>query len=87
MEICRKIEFSSLPFKQSLHIAQAWFRATLETEGSDIVAAVFYASKSANPLNPQHDDPIHDHAYGFGYVCSDPTPGTFGWYVYVTSNC
>ena len=68
-------------------IAQAWFRATLETEGSDIVAAVFYASKSANPLNPQQDDPIHDHAYGFGYVCSDPTPGTFGWYVYVTSNC
>ena len=68
-------------------IAQAWFRATLETEGSDVVAAVFYASKSANPLNPQQDDPIHDHAYGFGYVCSDPTPGTFGWYVYVTSNC
>ena len=68
-------------------IAQAWFRATLETEGSDVVAAVFYASKSTNPLNPQQDDPIHDHAYGFGYVCSDPTPGTFGWYVYVTSNC
>jgi hypothetical protein len=68
-------------------IAQAWFRATLETEGSDVVAAVFYASKSTNPLSPQQDDPIHDHAYGFGYVCSDPTPGTFGWYVYVTSNC
>jgi len=68
-------------------IIQAWFRATLETEGSDIQAAVFYASKSADPLNPQLDDPINDHAYGFGYVCSDPTPGTFGWYVYITSNC
>jgi hypothetical protein len=68
-------------------IVQAWFRATLETEPSDIQAAVFYASKSANPLYPQQDDPINDHAYGFGYVCSDPVPGSFGWYVYITSNC
>jgi len=68
-------------------IVQAWFRATLETEPAEVQSAVFYASKSTNPLNPQLDDPINDHAYGFGYVCSDPTPGTFGWYVYITSNC
>jgi hypothetical protein len=76
--------FSIIP---SRTIVQAWFRATLETEGSDIQSAVFYASKSPDPLNPQLDDPINDHAYGFGYVCSDPTPGTFNWYVYITSNC
>ncbi len=68
-------------------IMQAWFRACMETEGSDITAALFYGSKSSNPGNPQLDDPSHDHAYGFGYVCSDPTPGTFGWLVYVTCNC
>ena len=68
-------------------IVQAWFRACAETEGSDIQAAVFYASKSPDPMNPQLDDPINDHAYGFGYVCTDPTPGSFSWYVYITSNC
>jgi hypothetical protein len=68
-------------------IVQAWFRACLETEPSDVKAAVFYASKSSDPHNPQLDDPINDHAYGFGYVCSDPIPGTFSWYVYITSNC
>ncbi len=79
---------TGLSLLQPTTIVQAWFRATLETEGSDIQAAVFYASKSADPLNnPQLDDPINDHAYGFGYVCSDPTPGTFSWYVYITSNC
>lgn len=71
----------------ALTIKDAWFRACAETEGSDILSAVFYASKSSNPLNPQQDDPINDHAYGFGYVCSDPVPGTFGWYVLITSNC
>jgi len=68
-------------------IVNSWFRATLETEPSDTLAAVFYASKSAVPLFPQLDDPINDHAYGFGYVCSDPTPGSFSWYVYITTSC
>lgn len=68
-------------------IVQAWFRACAETEGSDIQAAVFYATKSPDPGNPQLDDPINDHAYGFGYVCSDPTPGSFSWFVFITSNC
>ncbi|MFW9770404.1 MAG: DUF6345 domain-containing protein [Candidatus Thorarchaeota archaeon] len=68
-------------------IKDAWFRACSETEGSDIISAVFYASKSSNPLNPQQDDPVNDHAYGFGYVCTDPVPGTFGWYVLITSTC
>ncbi|MFW9965421.1 MAG: DUF6345 domain-containing protein, partial [Candidatus Sifarchaeia archaeon] len=68
-------------------IVQAWFKACAETEGSDIQAAVFYASKSPDPFNPQLDDPINDHAYGFGYVCTDPTPGTFSWFVFLTSNC
>lgn len=71
----------------SMSIIHAWFRATLETEPADVQSAVIYASKSPNPLFPQLDDPINDHAYGFGYVCSDPTPGTFSWYVYITSNC
>ncbi len=71
----------------SATIVNAWFRATAETEGSDRQAAVFYASKSADPFNPQLDDPINDHAYGFGYVSSDPVPGTFSWYVYITSSC
>ncbi|MHA2066004.1 MAG: DUF6345 domain-containing protein, partial [Candidatus Thorarchaeota archaeon] len=70
-----------------ISIVNAWFRACAETEGSDRLAAVFYASKSADPWNPQLDDPINDHAYGFGYVCSDPTPGSFSWYVYITSSC
>ena len=68
-------------------IKDAWFRACAETEGSSIISAVFYASKSTDPLNPQQDDPVNDHAYGYGYVCSDPVPGTFGWYVLITSNC
>ncbi|MHA1963225.1 MAG: DUF6345 domain-containing protein [Candidatus Thorarchaeota archaeon] len=74
-------------FIQPTTIVNAWFRACAETEGSDRLAAVFYASKSADPWNPQLDDPINDHAYGFGYVCSDPVPGTFSWYVYITSSC
>jgi hypothetical protein len=82
------IYMTGLPLVMSPRtIVQAWFKACSETEGSGIKAAVFYASKSPDPLNPQLDDPINDHAYGFGYVCSDPTPGTFSWYVYITSNC
>jgi len=71
----------------ALTTKNAWFKACDETENSDTVTAVFYASKSSNPLNPQQDDPINDHLYGFGYVCTDPVPGTFGWYVLITSNC
>ena len=71
----------------SLTIVNAWFRTCLETEPSKHVAAVFYATKSTNPFQPQLDDPINDHAYGFGYVCSDPTPGTIHHLVYITSGC
>ncbi|MCK5264150.1 MAG: hypothetical protein KAR03_00960 [Candidatus Thorarchaeota archaeon] len=71
----------------SLTIVNAWFRTCLETESSDKVSAVFYATKSTNPYQPQWDDPIHDHAYGFGYVCSDPTPGLYKNFVYITSSC
>ena len=71
----------------SLTIVNAWFRTCLETESSDKVSAVFYATKSTNPYQPQLDDPIHDHAYGFGYVCSDPIPGTIHHLVYITSSC
>jgi hypothetical protein len=68
-------------------IVDAWFRACMETEPSDHLSAVFYATKSPDPYNPQLDDPINDHAYGFGYVCSDPTPGTYKYFVYITSGC
>jgi len=71
----------------SATIVNAWFRSCLETESSEKVSAVFYATKSSNPYQPQQDDPIHDHAYGFGYVCSDPTPGTYKYFVYITSGC
>jgi len=71
----------------SLTIVNAWFRSCLETEPSSHVAAVFYATKSANPFQPQLDDPINDHAYGFGYVCTDPVPGSTTHLVYITSGC
>jgi hypothetical protein len=72
---------------QSRTIIDAWFRSCLETEGSDTVSAVFYATKSTNPYQPQQDDPINDHAYGFGYQCSDPTPGSIKHFVYITMTC
>ena len=71
----------------STTIVNAWFRSCLETENSEKVSAVFYATKSSNPYQPQQDDPINDHAYGFGYVCSDPTPGLYKNFVYITSGC
>lgn len=71
----------------SLTIVNAWFRTCLETESSNKVSAVFYATKSTNPFQPQLDDPINDHADGFGYVCNDPTPGTVNHLVYITSGC
>lgn len=83
----RGTAFATYMTDLGMTIVSAWFRATLETEGSDRLASVFYASKSANPLNPQLDDPINDHAYGFGYSCTDPVPGTFGFYVYITNSC
>ena len=83
----RGTKFATYMTDLGMTIVSAWFRATMETEGSDRLAAVFYASKSPNPLSPQLDDPINDHAYGFGYVCTDPTPGSFGFYVYITTSC
>ncbi|MHA1137888.1 MAG: DUF6345 domain-containing protein [Candidatus Thorarchaeota archaeon] len=83
----RGTNFATYMTDLGMTIVSAWFRATLETEPSEHLAAVFYASKSSNPLNPQLDDPINDHAYGFGYVCTDPTPGSFGHYVYITTSC
>ncbi|MHA1389553.1 MAG: DUF6345 domain-containing protein [Candidatus Thorarchaeota archaeon] len=71
----------------SLTIVNAWFRSCLETESSDKVSAVFYATKSSNPYQPLQDDPIHDHLFGFGYVCNDPTPGVYKNFVYITSSC
>ena len=78
---------TGLSILNSATIVNAWFRSCLETEPSDHVAAVFYATKSTNPYQPQWDDPIHDHAYGFGYVCSDPKPGEYKNFVYITSSC
>ena len=71
----------------ALTIMESWFRAGLEFQPSDKKVAIFYGTNSTNPFQPQLDDPINDHAKGFGYVCSDPTPETMGWYVYITSNC
>jgi hypothetical protein len=71
----------------STTIVNAWFRSCLETEDSETVSAVFYATKSSNPYQPLQDDPINDHAFGFGYTCSDPTPSVYKNFVYITSNC
>jgi len=68
-------------------IKKAWFQACADTEGSNCWAAVLYATKSADPWSPQLDDPIHDHAHGFGYVSSDPTPSTTKWLVWIASQC
>ncbi len=70
-----------------LTILDAWFRAAIETEGSDRKAAMFYGTNSTNPFQPQLDDPINDHAKGFGYVCSDPVPANIEWYVYIWTSC
>jgi hypothetical protein len=71
----------------STTIIGAWFRSCMETEGSETVSAVFYATQSTNPYQPLQDDPINDHAFGFGYTCSDPTPSVYNNFVYITSNC
>ena len=83
----RGTKFATYMTTNGMTIVNAWFKACLETEPSDHLAAVFYGSKSPNPYNPQLDDPINDHAYGFGYVCTDPTPGSFGNFVYIVSSC
>jgi hypothetical protein len=71
----------------SATIINAWFRSCLETENSEKVSAVFYATKSTNPYQPLQDDPINDFAFGFGYTCSDPTPSVYKNFVYITSSC
>ncbi len=71
----------------ALTIMESWFRAGLEHQPSNAKVAVFYGTNSTNPFQPQLDDPINDHAKGFGYVCSDPLPENMEWYVYITSNC
>jgi hypothetical protein len=71
----------------NLTIKDAWFKACAATEESSHWAAVLYATTSPDPWNPQLDDPIHDHAHGFGYVSSDPTPSTTKWFVWIASQC
>ena len=71
----------------ALTIMESWFRASIEYQTYDKKTAVFYGSNSTNPFYPQLDDPINDHAKGFGYVCSDPMPENIGWYVYIWSSC
>jgi hypothetical protein len=70
-----------------LTIMQSWFRAGMEYQPHDKRTAMFYGTNSTNPFYPQLDDPINDHAKGFGYVCSDPLPENMGWYVYIWSTC
>ncbi len=83
----RGTKFATYMTDLGMTIISAWFRACEETEPSDHTSAVFYATKSPNPFAPQLDDPINDHAYGFGYVCSDPKPGEFLYYVFIVSSC
>ena len=71
----------------ALTIMESWFRAAVEFQPSDRKVAMFYGTNSTNPFQPQLDDPINDHAKGFGYVCSDPTPERIEWFVYIRSSC
>ncbi|MGD9397427.1 MAG: DUF6345 domain-containing protein [Candidatus Thorarchaeota archaeon] len=71
----------------ALTIMESWFRAAIEEQPSGRKAAMFYGTNSSNPFQPQLDDPINDHAEGFGYVCSDPTPDVIAWYVFITTSC
>ena len=66
---------------------EAWFRAAIESQPGGYKAAVFYGTNSTNPFQPQLDDPINDHAKGFGYVCDDPIPSRIAWYVYIWTSC
>lgn len=66
-------------------IYSAWFQACAATQNSDCWSAVLYVTKSNDPWNPQLDDPINDHAHGFGYVSSDPIPAK--WLVWIAMQC
>jgi hypothetical protein len=68
-------------------VMDSWFHATSLTQDWTCSSAVLYASKSPNPHNPQQDDCHNDRAHGFGYVSSDPDPGTWMWLVYVVNPC
>jgi hypothetical protein len=71
----------------ALTIMESWFRAAVELQPSDRKVAMFYGTNSTNPFQPQLDDPINDHAKGFGYVCEDPIPSRIAWYVYIWTSC
>ena len=64
-------------FTLGLKIIDAWFTAC--PLAGDPNAACLYATKADDPWNPPLDDPTNDHLWGFGYVCSDPYPGTKWW--------
>ncbi|MFX1474737.1 MAG: DUF6345 domain-containing protein, partial [Promethearchaeota archaeon] len=79
--------FSSGPFEYigPSIVRNAWFMACVQTENSNKRAAVLYSSMADDPWNPPLDDPSHDHANGFGYVCSDPIPAK--WWVWIAVPC
>ena len=66
-------------------IIDAWFAACADTEGDACWAAVLYSTKSADPWNPQLDDPINDYLTGFGHVCNDPVPAN--WWAWIANQC
>ena len=66
-------------------IYSAWFQACAATQGPDCWSAVLYVTQSNDPWNPQLDDPINDHAHGFGYVCNDPVAAK--WLVWIATTC
>jgi len=68
-----------------LPIYSSWFQACAATQGPDCWTAVLYATESIDPWNPQLDDPINDHAHGFGYVCTDPLDAK--WLVWIATTC
>ena len=67
-------------------IQYSWFKACKQTSKRNRWAAIFYASPSDDPWNPQQDDPFRDHLHGYGYVASDPYPSA-QWWVWISSQC
>ncbi len=72
---------------QGHRMMDAWFWACAETQDSNCLSAVLYATAANDPWNPGWNDPSNDHAHGFGSVCADPTPAVTKWFVYIVAQC
>ncbi|MFW9924872.1 MAG: DUF6345 domain-containing protein, partial [Candidatus Thorarchaeota archaeon] len=66
-------------------VKNSWFKACKQYADDDFMTAVFYASPSDDPWNPQADDPINDRFPGFGFAYVDSGPAK--WWVWISAHC